>query len=313
MVRPAILLGAGASKDAGLPDAFELTELIHRRLSSRHPREAHLFAFVVAKLNVRRVRRGGSPFERVNVEDAYYALKRYLARDEDSLSEFVAQWDDHGVAADSSFDATELARGLSGLFGTSKRSLSGTSSIQPQAKNVLATTEQISRIARNANPVSTFDAEVFLNALESELNPEHIQNRYLRKFVSKIAIRSDCVATLNYDTALEQACVAEKRQFDRGLKDWNQRRTVSFRQENAVRLYKLHGSIDWSFSDEDAIIENANHLLTLKKAMVLEGSKINLLQKGLSLHYVKSSKSACSAPINLRLLDIVSVIDISML
>src|SRR5215213_1862458 len=90
---PILLLGAGASIDAGLPNAYDLTRRVYDNLPSHSTEERRLYAYVVAKLLTRQSRLGNSPFEPLNVEEVYDALKRFLSRDEDVLAEFVYSWD----------------------------------------------------------------------------------------------------------------------------------------------------------------------------------------------------------------------------
>lgn len=75
MAKVTVLLGAGASKDAGLPDAFELTERVYDRLVEARSNDAVLYAVVVAKLIARNAKNGQSPFSRINIEDVYDGLK----------------------------------------------------------------------------------------------------------------------------------------------------------------------------------------------------------------------------------------------
>jgi hypothetical protein len=88
------LLGAGASIDGGLADAFSLTTDIYDRLCSSHNKDASkIYGLVVAKILARKVRQGGSPFEGVNVEEVYDGLRKLASRDTDFLADFATGWD----------------------------------------------------------------------------------------------------------------------------------------------------------------------------------------------------------------------------
>src|SRR4051812_48392483 len=114
-----ILLGAGASRDAGLPDSYELTRQVYERLSRpRYEVHSKLFGYIVAKLTARGVLSGGSPFSEVNIEDAYDGLTRLLNRDSDFLSDFVYSWDPILESMSIPFDSYRFQRTLSDILIT---------------------------------------------------------------------------------------------------------------------------------------------------------------------------------------------------
>jgi NAD-dependent SIR2 family protein deacetylase len=53
------------------------------------------------------------------------------------------------------------------------------------------------------------------------------------------------IATLNYDSSIEQAGNLRGTPVDTAFKDWNTARRLVFQNE-AIRLFKLHGSVDWA-------------------------------------------------------------------
>ena len=56
------------------------------------------------------------------------------------------------------------------------------------------------------------------------------------------------IATLNYDRSVESVCEQQAIMCDVGVGGWNQHGELNWAPEG-VNLMKLHGSIDWSFSD----------------------------------------------------------------
>ena len=86
------LLGAGASKDAGLPLAVEITDRISEDIESRYPALVPLIRFVHGGICFGRGCSGKRPDERVNVEEFLIACQDLATRSTSSLYPFVASW-----------------------------------------------------------------------------------------------------------------------------------------------------------------------------------------------------------------------------
>ena len=93
-----------------------------------------------------------------------------------------------------------------------------------------------------------------------------------------------CVATSNYDRAIEIACRSSKVPFDDGFEEGPELETsrwrgISFEQDGIVRLLKVHGSTDWYLGDDGAVYK-------LRHSMPLYGN--------LALAYI--GDESCSLP-----------------
>src|SRR4051812_14122332 len=91
---PAVLLGAGASANAGVPMAFQMTERLADRISgdSTTSRTGQAFNFVRGALAFDQATRGESPNQQLDVEKVFAAVELLADRHELEVSPFVANW-----------------------------------------------------------------------------------------------------------------------------------------------------------------------------------------------------------------------------
>jgi hypothetical protein len=101
-----ILLGAGASAEAGVPVATEMTKQLHD-LSTQGIMEVdvEILRFVAAGILFRKGARGDSPFGGVDIEELLNALSLLADRDELEVTAFVGAWHPR-------VDALDRAQGL---------------------------------------------------------------------------------------------------------------------------------------------------------------------------------------------------------
>src|SRR4051812_10280754 len=90
-----VLLGAGASVEAGLSTSAQLTERIYQDISaSRMTSEyARALGYVISRLQVRNTKMGLSPYHPIEIEELFDALNLLYRRDSLLISEFVERWD----------------------------------------------------------------------------------------------------------------------------------------------------------------------------------------------------------------------------
>ena len=90
------LLGAGASVEAGVPDAYRMTNEMVKRLSeddmSRYRRIDKVLQFVVGGLLFQQGIKGENPFDGINIEDLFNAVKLLGDRQNSDLSPFISSW-----------------------------------------------------------------------------------------------------------------------------------------------------------------------------------------------------------------------------
>jgi hypothetical protein len=96
--RTAVLLGAGASRDGGLPITCELPEVVFRRPahasdgSSRRPDRLTALNFTYGAMVSHRTREGSDPHEAVNIETLISALRLLRKREDHEVAPFVLNW-----------------------------------------------------------------------------------------------------------------------------------------------------------------------------------------------------------------------------
>jgi len=255
--RLTVLLGAGASRDAGLPMTGELTRQIVKRLQVQGELGGSVRAlnYVCSALIGHRGVAGGDPFADLDVERVFSAVQLLAERHTHEAAPFVNAWHP-GVGA---FDVPS-ARPAS---GHNLEKLLDQVPLQPGAGGDLE--REIAAIARGAVAASG-DGTVYrrlessmLAALCAVLSlPADADLSYLDPLVNLAKTSGGLdVATLNYDRVIEQACVGRV-DVDTGISpepadawDWS---------TEGLRLLKLHGSVDWYYGQAPASMANEGFL-----------------------------------------------------
>jgi hypothetical protein len=260
-----VLLGAGASVDAGLPTTVEmidrLLEDFREQAESAAPiREPmtqslyRLLKFIVHGLGLQAAvhdDRGG-----VDVETMFEAIETLANRNRTSIAPFIASWHplvaeaERNIAAAEHWDRPErrlskllsdairsreanIARGFSSSFPTSE--------MDQFARELLGSGDDVgSAFADLADAVLQSVVRVLqLNRSESVRYLEPLVDLYREQ-------RRLHIATLNYDLTIETLAGLTGVVVDTGMDQWKITRTVGF--TGPFRLLKLHGSIDWQSS-----------------------------------------------------------------
>src|SRR4051794_20670815 len=91
-----VLLGAGASKEAGVPTTAEMTERMVRELAedqmSSYGGVAAALNFVVGAIIQHDTARGASPYAGLDVERVFSAIELLATRDDLEVTPFVSSW-----------------------------------------------------------------------------------------------------------------------------------------------------------------------------------------------------------------------------
>lgn len=209
------LLGAGASKDAGLKTSDEMTVELERLLSGDWNRYAKLYNAVKAGILYGNALKG-RPRSSTNIEEFVNVLTELSRCKDHIVFPFIASWNMELMeTAGRDFESIKLFRG-----------------------------EIIKRLVNEwVNLQDISSAEYYRNLV-----------RLAMDLGSRIKLFS-----LNYDLCVESACGRDRvfTGFERipnrkGLV-WNDRLMGSEDDhDDLVRLYKLHGSIDWR--DEEGVL-----------------------------------------------------------
>lgn len=250
-LRTTVLLGAGASRDAGLPLtealAQELVKEMDDELAKRDEWRRPAFEplvqalrFVYGAMVGHATELGESPLKAVNVERLISAVRLLRDRRTHEAAPFVAGWkasieevDEHPISiADRTF-ARHFVYGEQGM----------------RTDGVVA---DIATIARNATAPG--DGTTF-HSLETELltrtcrllgRPQTVD--YLRPLIEFAREQPGGldITTLNYDTTIEMAAKKFGISADTGIDRWVPGRPLQFHTRSQhINLLKVHGSVDW--------------------------------------------------------------------
>lgn len=239
-----MILGAGASFDAGLPlthqFAGQLIDLLEADHDPRHPLVRAMY-FVYGAMVGYYSRRGNDPREAVNVETLISALRLLQSRDEHEVAPFVVSWNDwHDQLSTPAY--SEFASGLESAVNDI---------VGDEYSRGHRLEELIRQIAHDvvSSPGDTSlyrDLEDAISVGVRRILLAHGPVDYLRPLLDAAAGQPGGmdVATLNYDLTVEHAGDLFNVAVDPGPADPRLGVAPAFAINAAVRLHKLHGSID---------------------------------------------------------------------
>lgn len=235
-----LLLGAGASIDAGIPDARGLTRRIAEDIGRRCAGQLTPLAInaAIGALVAYDTARGSSPYAGVDVERLFSAVKMLADRDDLELAPFVATW--NAAAEFPSQYAAREVRGIPGELGGERG-----------AVRMVDRSDGAERVSKSSDVFGALEVEM-LDALRRVLYVSDESVDYLSSIlnVDELPLR---VATLNYDLSIETMAQRYQVVVDTGLDSWAGNLDWYWLLEDAtIRLLKLHGSIDWRVVAESA-------------------------------------------------------------
>lgn len=286
--RTTILLGAGASKEAGVPLSIELTQRIADEIEMRSRRGPTAFALNMAMgaMVAHRSAMGHKVSEGLDVEDVFSAIQMLAARDSLEVAPFVYSWNPWLTAADgpvvkplaSSWedkfrlavkDDPDAPRRLAAVFGEGVQSLVGR---QP-SHNVFVDLEKqmIEALRRGVTVSQPVD---YLRPLL------HCQGQPIQ------------IATLNYDQSVELMAAEAGVSLDTGIDAWGGSFEWTWDPDAEVRLLKLHGSTNWFIGPRRVQSEGLETGVT-----VGDGERLNVNQSdSLCVVFGRSGKLRSEGP-----------------
>jgi SIR2-like domain len=287
MGAPIVLLGAGSSIDAGLSDAIGLTRKVYRVLSGSYDKSAvTIFGYVINKVIARKIRAGGSPFDDVNIEEAYDAIERLVNRDGDIMGEFVNSWDPILDNLRPKFDGRKFVKQLmdaiaKGSARASRQSLTGGISF---GIDRFAAEDAAKEIQKAFGPIDLNKPQQYLEPLTDALisclshDPDSI--KYVEKLVNYcLGIPKSAIISLNYDLVVENAFDNINEEFDYGLNYWNEQKLVRLRGSK-IPFIKLHGSMNWIGEGEEISVSSERPAYYKKRNIIFGGNNGKLTPHG---------------------------------
>lgn len=240
-----VLLGAGASDEAGIPMSRPMTRKISDAINASAPyrRAAGVLNFVCAALLAfDAAETGASPFESLDVERVFAAVQLLARRRDLEVTPFVGAWHpavdavERGDVPPATYFETSLQDGLMGRFGTLTDAIAELIDARVGRRPTGNAYEELAglMLAELRRLVSTTSKQV------DYLKPLVAHGRQLGGLT---------IATLNYDRSIEIACAEEDVEVTTGIARWIDSGQWDWPRVG-VRLLKLHGSIDWAWIQE---------------------------------------------------------------
>lgn len=237
-LRSTVLLGAGASVDAGVPISVGLTRKIAEIINE--PRSSALsnaLNTAIGAMVAHDTARGGGAYDGIDVERLFSAVEMLSDRDSLEIAPFVANWNP-------SLDELAFTSRMPSFWGSNfKREIAG--SFDSGLERVFA--EGVRALTRNGGSGGVFArlGQAMVAALEQCLVIEAGSSDYLAP-LGQLTPRPGRVATLNYDRGVELMGESTGQRISTGITEWDGGNLSWGWDPTAdVQLLKLHGSLDW--------------------------------------------------------------------
>jgi hypothetical protein len=271
-----VLLGAGASKDAGLPTSTEMVDKLLQYFQSSSepkgtPQRQQLFEFVVHGL--RQQAAGRRDPVAVDVETVFDAIENLEARSRLPIAPFVSAWHPLVVEAERTASAANQVGGPTYHLADLMRGAIREESKPDTHRRSRAASENFVRallgLDEDASTAFKQLAEEVLRALVSVLRLASGKDvEYLKPLVDLYRRQGGLhIATLNYDLTVETLGRSSNALVDTGMSKWPEQQALSFAPDS-IKLYKLHGSISWERIPKDRI--GARGLLSFDRIKQME-------------------------------------------
>jgi hypothetical protein len=266
MAHVAILLGAGASVDSGMPTSEGMIDKLLSDFREQAKEQIgaqgrlRLLEFVVYSLRQQAASLGD--IEGLDVETMFNAIETLAGRKRLSIAPFIASWQPLVAEAERTAASAERfvspeqelvrllemaiqtkAEEIQAHIGSSAafRTLPARDAVQNFVRELLGADD-------GAELVFAGLAAAVLEALVRILRLEHPEKtRYLSPLVDLFRDQGQLtIATLNYDLTIETLGDLLETAVENGMSDWPAKERLAFGE--GIILLKLHGSIDWKLS-----------------------------------------------------------------
>ncbi|MEA1264715.1 SIR2 family protein [Microbacterium sp. STF-2] len=303
--RVAVLLGAGASFDAGIPLTADLTEQVLTSVNQPSDvREPWVKAinFVHAAMFNYAARDGSNPIGAVNIERLISALRLLRGREGHEAAPFVSSWRDpilpEGRVYADKWNSDRFVRNLSQALGIDggDRGGRGAASRKDAIENIGYFIAEFADGAKR--PVHRGDyrtADLRVLRLLGTLLRVRKPVDYLYPLVDLALAQPEGldVVTLNYDLAVEQAASERSVPIERGVGDWPRERIRFDVAAQKLRLHKIHGSLDWEL---EAHSQSSTRLTVsdgaVEQPWIVVGDREKLATDGPTLELLHAAEEA---------------------
>ena len=247
--RIVVLLGAGASVDAGLPVTEQLSENAVTHFNDEVSWQRELpgwlkaLNFVYGQMVGHQSRDGENPRKAVNIEHLISALRLLSDRETHEAAPFVASWLPGAEGFPDSHWRSASGKLIDSLDEGFRAGFRSTGAGRKFAKELEAYLD-----ARDVVSSGVFqEAEQKLLTYLVSVLSGHTHVRYLQP-LAQLAKRQGGldVLTLNYDRTVEAMAEGRRIRVDTAIDSWSPGRPMTFDSHHkGINLIKLHGSVDW--------------------------------------------------------------------
>jgi hypothetical protein len=303
MSRSMILLGAGASAEAGIPTAISMTQsfldAINPNHEDRSTDRAYLaFSFIINGVRIYNSTKGSSPYAGVNIEEVVNALDDIINRNLSESSFFIQSWHPYidyleNIAKEQAVSgmANELNNIINHLLDRNNYDRSFIkSSARPPSYNPQSRIADRSFQGKNGYDDALFSrlrSGIVRYVTQKTLLTNEDINRlsYLIPLVQWASSSASIISTLNYDNSIELVAKHNDIKIDTGISKWNSSRITHWKKSN-IPLIKLHGSANWSAekNKDDINIIDRHEELSIYGPSIIFGGRNKLTSDGPFLH-----------------------------
>lgn len=238
--RVAVLLGAGASADAGLPLAGDLTTYLIRRLEQNGDESlSAVLNQICSAIIAHRGIQGISPLAPLNIERVISSIRLLHNRETHEAAPFVASWLPALDGPGDSSVTSATARMIRDQLGLGKmRPFPG------RLEQALTTAVREVVTGNRSNAIYAELESACINTVAERLRDAK-EVDYLKPLIDLAHTQGRLdIATLNYDLTIETLFDQEAEPLCRGLSSGWPVTPLSW-SSDGVNLFKIHGSIDW--------------------------------------------------------------------
>jgi hypothetical protein len=248
------LLGAGASRDAGVPLAAELFDQLKGASGQVELNATYDYVAAGAIMRAARLSLVGN-WRRPNIEDVANTLDELIRRDSSDLGPFVGAWhswlNDVDPLGEPSLKVTEQ------VGATLQRVIAGVNPRNGEGANIDWTAEakrlvELLQAPRHPGEILSRLRLWLSQAVRDRMTGPYGDVSYLEPLArTRVGTSHVCMgATLNYDLCVEQAFESAGYRVCDGLGHWLSHEVMDVKH-SAAHIYKPHGSILWRSVDED--------------------------------------------------------------
>ncbi|WP_326502575.1 SIR2 family protein [Rothia nasimurium] len=301
--RTAVLFGAGASVDAGLPQTQGLARNVLEIANQPHPFSRGVpedwvqsLNFIYGSMVDFESREGGNPLKAVDFERLVSAIRLLQDPDNHESAPFVMNWKPGSAGFSSSTRHSTSSHSFERAFhgavtGSINNYRNRTRDLYQEIRNLIGFKLDSRKSFEEA------ENKVFeiVKQILSELN----ETQYLNPLAELAEIQEEGldVLTLNYDLAVESMAEQLEVNVNYGFDQWRPGTQLNWNHTPGnINLIKMHGSLNWHETNQRSFLPHvtaeADLVPVSSKPWIVLGDKEKLSTKGPTLDLLRAGEEA---------------------